>query len=119
MNARRVLVAPARGEVWYIDFSPNRGHEQDGMRPAVVVSATYFTQGPAELAIVVPMSRTPRNVPTHILIQPPNGGVKADCYAMCEQVRSVSLERFDNKLGNLAIATLDEIGFALSTLLEI
>jgi mRNA interferase MazF len=117
MVTRRTSVTPARGDIWYVDFSPTRGHEQAGIRPAVVISATYFNQGPAELAVVIPLTTTERNVPTHIFIQPPNGGVKADCYAMCEQLRSVSLDRFDNRLGSLNIPTLNDIEFAVTTLL--
>jgi mRNA interferase MazF len=28
---------PRRGEVWLVDFSPSRGSEQRGLRPALVI----------------------------------------------------------------------------------
>jgi mRNA interferase MazF len=113
------VAGPVRGEVWWVDFSPTRGHEQAGSRPSVVLSATSYNQGPAELAVVVPMTTTPRGIPLHILVTPPDGGVKGISYAMCDQVRCVSLERFDTRLGYLSARVMADIEFAVRTLLEL
>ena len=65
------MSAPARGEVWLADLSPERGHEQAGRRPVLVVSEDLFNRGPAGLAIVLPMTSVVCNVPTHVPIVPP------------------------------------------------
>ena len=70
------MSAPARGEVWLADLNPVRGHEQAGRRPVLVVSEDLFNQGPAGLAIVLPMTSTIRNVPSHVPVSAPEGGVK-------------------------------------------
>lgn len=57
---------PARGEVWLADLNPTRGHEQAGRRPVLVVSEDLFNRGPAGLAIVLPMTSTVRDVPSHV-----------------------------------------------------
>jgi len=62
---------PRRGEIWDVDWSPGRGAEQQGIRPALVIqndrgnaSSTY------PLTIVASMSRTERELPLHVRIAP-------------------------------------------------
>ena len=47
---------PSRGEIWMVDLNPTRGHEQAGVRPALVVSVDTFNHGPAGLAVVLPVT---------------------------------------------------------------
>lgn len=49
-------IDPSRGEVWQLNFNPTKGHEQSGIRPALVVSEDTFNSGPADLVIVLPIS---------------------------------------------------------------
>ncbi|OGG53367.1 hypothetical protein A2851_00105 [Candidatus Kaiserbacteria bacterium RIFCSPHIGHO2_01_FULL_53_29] len=46
---------PSRGDIVRVTFHPTRGHEQTGMRPAVVVSHKEFNEK-CGLAIVVPIT---------------------------------------------------------------
>ena len=48
------MTAPQRGEIWMVDLDPTRGHEQAGMRPALVVSTDIFNASPAEMVTVLP-----------------------------------------------------------------
>ena len=47
---------PSRGEIWMVDLNSARGHEQAGVRPALVVSVDTFNHGPAGLAVVLPVT---------------------------------------------------------------
>jgi hypothetical protein len=47
--------APKRGDAVWLDFSPKRGHEQAGRRPALVVSATAYNRK-VGLAVVCPIT---------------------------------------------------------------
>lgn len=38
--------APKVGDIWYVDFSPQVGREQAGVRPALVVSNDAFNEVP-------------------------------------------------------------------------
>jgi mRNA interferase MazF len=60
-------VSPARGEVWMVDFDPTKGHEQGGRRPALVVSVDVFNSGPAELVIVLPITKSNHRRLVHFL----------------------------------------------------
>ena len=68
------MSSPNRGEVWWADLDPGKGHEQGGRRSVLVVSTNYFNSGPAGLVLVIPLTRTDRRIPIHVPIQPPEGG---------------------------------------------
>jgi mRNA interferase MazF len=88
-----VAASPERGEIWSANLNPIRGHEQAGTRPVLVVSTDMYNRGPAGLIIVVPMTRTDRHIPIHVVIEPPEGGVTARTVLLCDAVRSVSTDR--------------------------
>ena len=86
-------MAGRRGEVWRVSLDPVAGREQAGDRPALIVSDDRLNNSAAGLVIVVPLTRTRRASPSRVEIEPPEGGVRARSYAMCEQVRAVSIDR--------------------------
>jgi mRNA interferase MazF len=75
---------PARGEVWHVRL--------DG--------------GRAQLVIVLPITRTQRGIPSHVRVQPPEGGLSAVSFIKCEDVRSIAKERLKSKWGTVSAKTL-------------
>jgi mRNA interferase MazF len=64
------LVCPSRGDVVWMDFDPQVGHEQAGRRPAVVLSHREYNLK-SGLAIVCPMtSKTGKPWPFLVEISP-------------------------------------------------
>lgn len=108
-----------RGEIWVVDLDPTRGLEQQGTRPAVVVSSDGINSGPAGLVVVVPLTTTDRRIPLHIRIDPPNGGVRTPSFAMCEMVRSVSAAHLTRRWGVLDRGTVDLISDRLRIVLDL
>jgi len=86
-------VAARRGEIWRVSLDPIEGHEQAGTRPALIVSADGLNASAAGLVIIVPLTRTERRLPTRVEIAPPEGGIQVRSFAMCEQIRAVSVDR--------------------------
>ena len=60
--------APAQGEIIWIDFDPQSGHEQTGRRPALVVSQTAYNQRIGR-AFVCPISSKIKGYPFEVPIQ--------------------------------------------------
>jgi mRNA interferase MazF len=110
---------PARGEVWLADLNPVRGHEQAGRRPVLVVSEDLFNQGPAGLAVVLPLTSTIRGIPSHVPVSPPEGGVKNRSAILCEGVRSVSVERLVVRWGVVSPGTMAAVEDRLRILLRL
>ena len=100
---------PLRGEVWDLSLDPIVGREQAGFRPALILSVDLFNQGPAELIVVVPVTRTNRGVRWHVPVRPPEGGLAAESFVQCESVRSVSKSRLRRRRGRVSPATMDQV----------
>jgi mRNA interferase MazF len=111
---------PQRGEIWLADLNPTRGHEQAGARPVLVVSTNAFNHGPAGLVFVLPLTRTDRRIPIHVSIDPPEGGVSARSYILCDAIRSIAKDRLGaHAWGRVSPATLRKVEDNLRILMDL
>lgn len=113
------MADPLRGEIWMLNLNPTRGREQRGRRPALVVSTNPFNKGPADLVVVLPITGTHKGIPLHVRIDAPEGGVKKTSYVKCEDIRSVSKERFGKRWGVVSNETMREVEDRVRILLEL
>lgn len=97
---------PRRGEVWFAELSPTRGHEQRGTRPVLVLSVDSFNSGPAELVTILPVTSTVRPIPSHVEVQAPEGGLESRSSILADQVRTISRERLVRRAGAVSRATM-------------
>ncbi|MBM3465361.1 MAG: type II toxin-antitoxin system PemK/MazF family toxin [Armatimonadetes bacterium] len=97
---------PARGEVWFADLNPTRGHEQAGQRPVLVISIDGYNRGPADLVLVLPITSTQRGVLYHVPVAPPEGGLTKASDILCDAVRSIAKQRLGRRLGAVSGATM-------------
>jgi mRNA interferase MazF len=110
---------PSRGEIWTVDLNPTRGHEQAGVRPALVVSVDTFNHGPAGLAVVVPVTSRAKGIPLHISVDPPEAGLTMRSFIKTEDVRSAAVERLTRRLGQVTDATMAQVEDRLRILLDL
>jgi mRNA interferase MazF len=111
---------PSRGEIWSANLNPTRGHEQAGERPVLIISTNPFNHGPADLVFVLPLTRTNRHNPLHVPVDPPEGGLTARSYILCDSMRSISKERLVSRpWGVLSVATMAKVEDNLRILLEL
>ncbi len=112
---------PSRGEIWLIDLGIGRGHEQSGQRPVLVISDDAFNAGLSGLIMIAPLTSMvakSRNIPAHIRVDPPEGGLKTPSVILCDQLRTISKDRFGNApWGSISITTLTEVEKTLRMLL--
>jgi mRNA interferase MazF len=95
-------VVPRRGSLWWVDFSPTRGREQRGDRPAFILSDDRFNEGPAGLVVSIPLTTTARpNIPTHVEVTPDQSDLDRRSFVMCEQVRATAKSRFRDRIGRV------------------
>ena len=76
-------------QVWWVDFDPQVGREQAGLRPAIVVGTAFACLLPNRLAFVIPCTTTDRKLPFH----PAVTSLDRPTYAMCDQLKSISRQR--------------------------
>ncbi|MCL2363554.1 MAG: type II toxin-antitoxin system PemK/MazF family toxin [Defluviitaleaceae bacterium] len=54
---------PKQGDIIKMDFNPTKGHEQQGCRPALVVSNAGYNKFARGVAIVCPITNTDKGFP--------------------------------------------------------
>ena len=82
-----------------------------------VVSEDLFNRGPVGLAVVLPMTSTIRNVPSHVPVSPPEGGLRSPSAVLCEAIRSISTERLVLRWGSVRAGTMAAVEDRLRILL--
>ena len=112
---------PKRGEIWLLDWSPSRGSEQAGFRPALIVQTDAANSNPGyPNTIVLAVSTKGKPVPFHVAIKPgrSNGLIEAS-FVKCEQVLTVAKERLVRKLGVIGKDEMQLIKQAVRLVLEV
>ena len=79
---------PNQGDIVYLDFTPTKGHEQKGYRPAVVISNNIFNKN-TKMAILCPITSNEKEFPTHYLLKKSK---KIKGSVLCEHIRSIDYE---------------------------
>lgn len=113
------MISPLRGEIWLAELNPVRGHEQGGRRPVLVISADPLNDSPADLVIALPLTTTLRGIPFHVLVNPPEGGLKVPSAVLCEAIRSISKNRCLKRWGGISLQTLFQVEDRLRILLNL
>jgi mRNA interferase MazF len=113
------MAYPHRGEIWLADLRPTRGREQTRRRPVLVLSVDFFNAGPADLVVVLPLTKTQRDIPLHIKVSKGDGGTRSDSVILCEAIRSVSKDRLLSRWGMLSPEAMAEVEDRLRILLDL
>jgi mRNA interferase MazF len=100
---------PSRSDIWDLNLDPAPGHKQAGTRPALILSEDLFNEGPAGLVVVAPIARAQGGVRWHVAVAPAEGGLVSPSFIQCENVRSVSRQRFKRWRGRVSEATMQQV----------
>jgi mRNA interferase MazF len=106
---------PDRGDVVWLKFSPQAGHEQAGRRPAVVLSPAAYN-GKAGLALLCPITSQVKGYPFEVDI-PSNKNVSG--VVLSDQIKSVDWRaRKAKRFATLPDPVLSEILGKVRTLVK-
>lgn len=78
-----------KGDIIYLDFNPQLGHEQQGRRPAIVVSNNLYNKY-CNLTYVCPITSTDNKHPFHV---PLNEETKTHGVILCEQLKALDIAK--------------------------
>jgi mRNA interferase MazF len=97
---------PQRGDLVWLDFDPQAGHEQRGRRPAVVLSPSSYNRK-VELGVFCPVTDRAKGYAWEVPIP---DGLGISGVILADQIRSLDwTERRARFVGTLPRATLDEV----------
>ena len=111
--ARRYV--PSRGDVVWLSFSPQAGHEQAGRRPALVISPASYN-GKVGLVLLCPITSQVKGYPFEVSIP---AGLEVSGVVLSDQVKSLDWHarkaEFVCQLRSAAILDVpDKLGTLLS-----
>jgi mRNA interferase MazF len=88
------------GDIWLVDLSDEkRGHEQRGVRPAIVVGSAHG------ISLVVPLTSSmasARFSHTSVISPDPHNGLDAESIALVFQIVALDRERFQRRIGAIS-----------------
>ena len=106
---------PKHGEIIWIDLNPQRGHEQAGHRPALVLSNSRYN-ALTKLVVVCPITQTTKNYPTEISL-PDNLQTKG--VVLAGQIRTLDWQtRGFRAIEKLPNETLQKVIELINTIFE-
>lgn len=99
-----------RGEIYLVSLDPTSGHEQQGTRPVLVVSATPFNRV-TRLPIVLPITSGGAFARTKgFAVSLSGAGTETTGVIRCDQPRTLDLSaRHARKLENVPASIMDEV----------
>jgi len=87
-----VVYTPKRGDIVWLDFNPQKGSEQRGHRPALVLSVEAYNQL-TSLALFIPITSKIKGYPFEVLLR----DTKTKGAILSDQIKSL-----DYKARNIA-----------------
>jgi mRNA interferase MazF len=113
VTARRYV--PDRGDIVWLDFTPQAGHEQRGQRPALVLSPAAYN-GKVGLALCCPITSQIKGYPFEVLLP---DGLRVSGAVLSDQVKNLDWRVRTARLVCRAPATLvDQVTGKLLALLR-
>jgi mRNA interferase MazF len=103
------------GDVIWADLGKTKGHEQEGKRPAIVVSC--FPQH--KLVIIIPITTKDKGWWMMVRLPKEESHLKEDSFALCHQIRSISMERVDYRTGKISSTSLAKVKTVLTNVLQL
>ncbi|MGA2264139.1 MAG: type II toxin-antitoxin system PemK/MazF family toxin [Acidobacteriota bacterium] len=79
------LNAPGRGDIVWVDFDPQAGHEQAGRRPALIISRRSYNQK-VSLALLCPITNQRKGYPFET---PLPKGLEIAGVVLADQIKSM------------------------------
>ena len=77
-----------QGNIIMVSFNPQKGHEQAGYRPALIVSNNTFNRR-TNLVLACPITNTDNHFPLHVAL---DERTKTTGVILCEHIRSLDLQ---------------------------
>ena len=106
---------PESGDIVWITFNPQAGHEQSGHRPALVLSPKAYN-GKVGLAILCPITGQVKGYPFEVIIPE---GLEISGAILSDQVKSLDWKARNAEFGcKLPSTTFNEVVQKLSTLIR-
>lgn len=97
-----------RGEIYWADLNPARGHEQAGLRPVLVLSHDLFNKK-SETVIAMAITSQPQKAGFPLTLALPPEMLPKPSWVKISQIRTISVDRLGKKIGALDTEVLGQL----------
>jgi mRNA interferase MazF len=97
-----------RGEIWWADLNPTRGHEQSGVRPVLIISHDVFNQRSGTVIGIALTSQEPK-AGFPLTLEITSAKLPKRSWVKISQVRTLAVERLSKRLAVISSEELDEV----------
>ena len=101
-----------RGEIYWADLSPTRGHEQAGERPVLVISHDIFNERSGTV-IALPITSQSQRVGLPLAMKVESVKLPKPSWLKISQIRTISTERLGRRLGRVSPEEINQVIEAL------
>lgn len=110
---------PKRGDIWQINLNPTAGHEQQGVRPVLVITDKTFNQ--TGLMFVCPISQGGNYSRLAGFTVPLlNSGAKTQGVVLCNQLRTIDYNARESRFVEAAPpCVVDDVLARLSAIIGV
>lgn len=104
-----------RGDIYWADLDPTRGHEQSGRRPILILSQDVFNARSGAV-IAVALTSQPQKAGFPLTLELSNVSLPKKAWVKISQIRTLSVKRLGKRLGR---ASSEELAIIIEGLNEI
>ena len=96
-----------RGDIYWADLNPTKGHEQAGLRPVLILSHDVFnTRSGTVIAMALTSQPQKAGFPLTLPLTTPR--LPKETWVKISQIRTLSTERLGRKLGSVSPEELEQ-----------
>ncbi len=115
------LAFPRRGEIWLVDVNRASGHEQAGIRPALVIQSEAISQTGFGTVVVLAVSKATevkRRGILNVELRKGEGGLRLDSVVKCHENDTIDRSRLMRRFGRLSEERMAKIDHATQLVLR-
>jgi len=97
-----------RGDIFWADLNPTKGHQQAGMRPVLILSQDVFNEKSGTV-IAIALTSQPQRASFPLTLELSSPRLPKQTWAKISQIRTMSVERIGKKLGRVSEQELQQV----------
>ncbi len=97
-----------RGDIFWANLNPAKGHEQAGLRPVLVLSKDVFNEKSGTV-IAIALTSQPQRASFPLTLELSSPHLPKQTWAKISQIRTLSVERIGKKLGRVSDLELQQV----------
>ena len=95
-----------RGDIYWADLDPTRGHEQSGRRPVLILSQDVFNARSGTV-IAVALTSQPQKAGFPLTLELSSVSLPKKAWVKISQIRTLSVKRLGKRIGKASTEELD------------